>query len=263
MRRIRHGSAQGARDSELQPVDETRAQVPAARSASADTGPATATGSQTTTEAGGAVREREAVARAEERAPAVGPLHGDPSVLGLPSFIAGSVALGLVLIGAVPALAVGASLPIILAAASAGLFLATIWAAATGQNAVAAIFGVFAGFWFSYALLLLGLMHRWFGILPGDVARTTEAFLITWIVVIGLLMLGTLRLPLAFTAVLFLVEAALVVLLFATYQSSSNLTKAGGALAMTFAAVGAWVYLGAATKASGGKHVPLGRPVWR
>ncbi len=261
MRRLRHGSGESARDSDLQPVDDPRTSVPAARSATAGTGPATAGERGGVTEAEPAGRQ--AAPEAEARAAATGPLTGDPSVLGLPSFIAGSVALGLVLIGAVPALAVGASLPIILAAASAGLFLATIWAAATGQNAVAAIFGVFAGFWLSYALLLLGLMHGWFGILPGDVARTTEAFLITWIVVIGLLLLGTLKLPLAFTAVLVLVEAALVVLLIATYQTNSNMTKAAGAIAMTFAAVGAWVYLGAATKASGGRHVPLGRPVWR
>jgi uncharacterized protein len=274
MRRMRHGSRDAARDGDLQPVDDPRTSVPAARSATAETGPATATGGTTTTGdtaatgTRGTVAEaepadRRAAREAEARAPATGPLTGDPSVLGLPSFIAGSVVLGLVLIGAVPALAVGASLPIILAAASAGLFLATIWAAFTGQNAVAAIFGVFAGFWFSYALLLLGLMHGWFGILPGDVARTEEAFLITWIVVIGLLMLGTLRLPMAFTAVLVLVEVALILLLIATYQSSSGLTKAAGYVALVFAAVGAWVYLGAATKASGGKHVPLGRAVWR
>ena len=61
---------------------------------------------------------------------------GDPMAVGLPSFIAGSVALGLVLVGMVPATAVGASLPIILAATAAGLFIATIWSAVVGQSAV-------------------------------------------------------------------------------------------------------------------------------
>ncbi|HYA50225.1 MAG TPA: hypothetical protein VEG33_03555, partial [Streptosporangiaceae bacterium] len=56
-----------------------------------------------------------------QAAPPAGPLTGDPAVVGLPSFIAGSVALGLVLVGVVPATAVGASLPIILAATSIGL----------------------------------------------------------------------------------------------------------------------------------------------
>jgi len=75
--------------------------------------------------------------------PVLAPLAGDPAMLGLPTFIVGSVALGLVLVGVVPATAVGASLPIILAATSAGLFIATIWSAAIGQSAVASIFGIF------------------------------------------------------------------------------------------------------------------------
>src|ERR1039458_6640716 len=53
--------------------------------------------------------------------PVLAPLAGDPAMLGLPIFIVGSVALGMVLVGAVPATAVGASLPIILAATSIGL----------------------------------------------------------------------------------------------------------------------------------------------
>ena len=43
---------------------------------------------------------------------AVGPLFGDPLMLGLPTFIAGATALALVLVGVVPATATGASLPI-------------------------------------------------------------------------------------------------------------------------------------------------------
>src|SRR5882672_8078652 len=74
---------------------------------------------------------------------------GDPAALGLPSFIVGSVALGLALVGMVPASAVGATLPVILTATSVGLFAAAIWAAAIGQSAVASIFGIFSGFWLS------------------------------------------------------------------------------------------------------------------
>ena len=66
-----------------------------------------------------------------------GPLTGDPAALGLPCFVAGSVSLGLALVGVVPATAIGAALPIILTATSIGLFLATIWSASLGQTAVA------------------------------------------------------------------------------------------------------------------------------
>ena len=97
-----------------------------------------------------------AVREAEVEAAAAGPLAGDPMMVGLPLFIAGSVALGLAEVGVVPAAAVGAALPIIFSATALGLFLAAIWAGSLGQSAVASVFGVFAGFWTSYVALVLG-----------------------------------------------------------------------------------------------------------
>ncbi|HUY44366.1 MAG TPA: GPR1/FUN34/YaaH family transporter [Streptosporangiaceae bacterium] len=195
-------------------------------------------------------------------APALAPpLAGDPAMLGLPTFIVGSIALGLVLVGVVPATAVGASLPIILAATSAGLFVSTIWAAALGQSAVASIFGVFAGFWLSYAVLVLGLTHNWFGITAADAVSTQELFLITWLVTIVLLTLVTLRLPLAFTAILGLVDVALLLVLLGTENASTGLLKTGGYVVLVFAAVGVYVFYGAASQATGGKAVPLGKPL--
>ena len=78
-------------------------------------------------------------------APPSAALAGDPAVLGLPIFVAGSIALGLALVGYVPAAAGASALPIILAATGLGLLVSTIWAAALGQTLVAAIFGLFAG----------------------------------------------------------------------------------------------------------------------
>ena len=90
-----------------------------------------------------------------------GPLAGDPSRLGLACFIMGAVALGLSLVGVVPARALGAPLAIILGATTVGLIITTIWAAALGQSAVAAVFGIFAAFWASYFLLVTGLIRAW------------------------------------------------------------------------------------------------------
>jgi succinate-acetate transporter protein len=189
------------------------------------------------------------------------PLAGDPSMLGLPAFIAGSVALGMVLVGVVPASAVGASLPIILAATSVGLLVATIWAAAIGQSVVASIFGIFAGFWLSYAVLVLGLVHGWFAITLSAAISTQELFLVAWLVVIVLLTVATLRLPLAFTAILGLVDVALLLVLLGTEEASTGLLKAGGYVALAFAAVGVYVFFGAASLSTGGKAVPLGKPI--
>src|SRR5260370_3897936 len=82
-----------------------------------------------------------------------GPLAGDPMALGLPTFIVGSLALGLTLVGMVPAAAVGAPLAIILAATSIGLFAAPFLSAAGGQSAVARGFGTVAGLVRRYCLL--------------------------------------------------------------------------------------------------------------
>src|SRR5258708_40002914 len=90
-------------------------------------------------------------------AAAIGPLAGNPAMLGLPSFIAGSVALGLGLAGAVPAGVLGAPLAIILAATAVGLLLAAIWSAAIGQTAVAGLFGPFRPLWPGYGVVVAGL----------------------------------------------------------------------------------------------------------
>jgi hypothetical protein len=66
-------------------------------------------------------------APAEPPAPAPAPAAtGDPAILGLPSFVAGSVALGLALVGYVSAAAGGSALPIILMATGLGLIVSTV-----------------------------------------------------------------------------------------------------------------------------------------
>jgi succinate-acetate transporter protein len=186
---------------------------------------------------------------------------GNPAAVGVPVFVAGSVALALVLIGYVPAGAVGASIPIIGAATGLGLTITTAWSAAVGQTALAAIFGIFAGFWLSYATLVLGLLHNWFAIPATAVVHTQGLFLITWLVIIVLLTLGTLRLPVTFTLLFVLIDAALVVVLAATINASSDLSKVGGVLVFAFAAVGAYIFVGVSTTATGGPALPLGRPL--
>ena len=204
-----------------------------------------------------------------EAAPVVGPMAGDPSIFGLGSFIAGSVALGLSLVGVVPAGVLGAPLAIILAATAVGLLMSTIWAAAVGQSAVAAVFGIFGTFWLSYAVLVLALDHTWFAIVPTAVIATVRLFLLTWLIIIVMLTVSTLRLPAAFTAVFVLVDLALLLLLLAWENTSplgapsSGLIKAGGWVVLIFAALGAYLFYGAAQAGTGGKAVPLGPPLMK
>jgi uncharacterized protein len=190
-------------------------------------------------------------------------LTGDPTILGLPIFVAGSVALGLALVGYVPASAASSALPIIMAATGLGLLVSTLWAAALGQTMVACIFGLFAGFWWSYAVLVLGLTHGWFAIAAADVERSTNLFLISWAIVMGTLTLATVRLPVAFTAVIALVVLALVLLIVGTSNADTSITKAAGWVTLAFAALGIYLFLNAAATATGGRSLPLGRPLVR
>jgi uncharacterized protein len=189
----------------------------------------------------------------------VGPLTGDPAIVGVPTFVVGSVMLGLALINYNPA--VGAALPIIIMATGIGQLVATVWAGAIGQSAVAAIFGIFSGFWFSYAALVAGLLHGWWGITPAATVHAVSAFLISWLVIIGVLTLGSLRLPAAFTAIFVLIDVALILDLAGTVNGSSGLVKAAGILVFCFAAIGAYVFAGSLSVATGGQPFPLGRPV--
>jgi hypothetical protein len=205
----------------------------------------------------------------EAAAPAAvtGPLAGDPAMLGLPTFVAGSVALGLGLVGVVPAGVLGAPVAIILAATALGLLIAAVWSVAIGQSAVASIFGIFGTFWLSYAVLVLGLDHNWFAIAAIAVLATVKLFLLTWLIVIVMLTLATLRLPLAFTVVFVLVDLALLLLYLAFNGASAagvasgGLLKTAGYVVLVFAAVGIYLFFGAASVATGGKPVPLGRPI--
>lgn len=193
--------------------------------------------------------------------PTSGPLSGDPSLIGVPTFVVGSIALGMTLTGFVPAEAVGAPVAIILAATGIGQLVAALWAAGTGQSAVASIFGIFSGFWLSYGFLVLGLTHDWFGV-PAESATATQAvFLTSWFVAVALLAVATLRLPAAYTVLFTLVAVALALVLIATVQDSVQLKALGGYVVFSFAALGCYLFLHVMSEATGGRGLPLGRPV--
>src|SRR5882762_6344881 len=126
---------------------------------------------------------------------------GNPAALGIPVFVAGSVALALTLIGYVPSITASAAV------------------------------------------------------------HTQGLFLITWIVIMGMLTLATLRLPLAFTAVFALVELALIAVLIGTENASKGWLQTGGVIVFLFAAVGVYIYFAVGSAITGGPDLPLGNPV--
>jgi succinate-acetate transporter protein len=186
---------------------------------------------------------------------------GDPQVFGWMVFVVGSVCLGLHLVGYVAAGTLGGPLPIIFGATGLGLLVSTIWAASLGQTFVAGAFGTFAGFWFSYTALVLGLQHNWFLIDEAAVTDVVVAFLIAWAIGVFFLTVATIRLPSIYTIDVALVDLALIILIFANQGGSATLTKLAGVVVLAFAAIGAYIWLSAADQSLGGPGYPLGKPM--
>jgi hypothetical protein len=198
-------------------------------------------------------------------------MAGNPALLGLPAFLAGSVALGLVLVGAqVPAGSYGAALAIILASTAIGLIISTIWAIAVGQSAVAAVFGIFSGFWLSFFFLVMAVDHNWFAFATPAAAGVPasnitvgaiEVFLISWLVIIVMLTLASLRLPSAFTLLFLLVDLALIFVLLGVSGASTTDLQVAGGFVFAFVAIGVYLFFDAMAQGTGGEALPLGRPI--
>lgn len=207
-----------------------------------------------------------------EPAAASGPLAGDPAVLGLIMFIPGGVSLGLALTGYTAATPTGglfSGVDVFLFVTGLGLLIATIWALSLGQSAVAAIFGIFAGFWISLGIQLTGLVHNWFGIGAGDAVadppvpadKVFQTYLIAFIVAFAVLTLATLRLPTAFTAIFALVVAALAFVLAGVSQASDSSLNIAGYIVLAFTAIVIYVLAGALSLATGGPAFNLGKAI--
>lgn len=200
---------------------------------------------------------REPIA-AEARTPAVAK-EGNPALLALPLVIAGGFGLGLTNTGIVDVAA--AAVPILLSATAIGLLIATIWAAALSQNVNATVYGVFFGFYANYAALSLGLTHDWFGIAPADAGQTTALWLGSWLLTIGLLTVLVVRLPWTYPLLLAIVDVALVFLLIGNLTGSTTATHVGGWFVFAFVALVGYYYVAALWEETGGRALPLGRPL--
>lgn len=210
-----------------------------------------------------------ATSRHESDVPANADLAGavNPALLGLPAFIVGSLGLGLTFVGYAPDGAAAALLSIIILGAGLGLVVATAWAAGAGQGPVVAILGIMAMFWLSFPTLQLALTHDWFGALDaGGKNQAVAVFALCWFVVVVMLTLATLRLPSVFTVLFLLIDVALL-LVFLAYSGgnapSSGLLTVAGMAVFLFATIGIYMFFDAMAVATGGKALPMGKPIHR
>jgi hypothetical protein len=185
---------------------------------------------------------------------------GDPLTVGLIFFGIASLAVGMALIGVVPAAALGAVVPII--AVGAGLFqlVVTVWAIVLGLSIVAVIFSTFSAFWLSLAALILGLGHGWYAVPAADVTRTQAIFFIAWACLFAVLLIPCLWLPVIHPSAVFLVFVAMAFLAAAQFVGSPWLITAAGVTALAFAFLAFYSFLSQGIAAMTGRvGLPLGR----
>jgi succinate-acetate transporter protein len=187
---------------------------------------------------------------------------GDPIVLGLAVFCAGTTALGMALIGVVPPTALAVVVPVIAGASGLYQIVSVVWALFLGQTFVAVVFGIFSGFWLSLSMLLLGLGHGWYGIAAADLPRAQALFFITWATAIFFLLIPCLRLPAIYPAIVGLVVVALVLATLGAWFGLGALIVAAGWVVLLFTALGFWAFLNVSATALGAKaFLPLGPPL--
>lgn len=75
------------------------------------------------------------------------------------------------------------------------------------------------------------------------------------------MLLGSLRIPLAFTLILASALVAVVLLIVADLNGTTSLDKVAGIFVLLFSAIGFYAYLSTGFESVGGKALPLGRPV--
>jgi uncharacterized protein len=202
--------------------------------------------------------------------PAPAPDPGNPAVLGVPCAVIGVASLGLFLFGYAPNGSAGAVVPLFLAL-GVGLFIAGRWAIGAGVAPLGGIFGVFGGFFWSFALLYTGFVNDWFGTHPTSMTETASAaaltdtfsvFTLAWAVGGVVLVLATLRLPLAVWLVLLFSELVFVFVFLAfitgTFADGGILRVLAGVSCVGAVLAGGWVFYVAMSSSTGGPEISLG-----
>ena len=180
------------------------------------------------------------------------------------TFLPSGITLGLWFVGYLDTATLpGGMIPIV--ALSAGLFqlLAAVWAGRLAANTVAAIFGVFAAFWLSFAVLLMGATSGWWGYTADNVAAVQSTYLLSFLIVFVLLTLATLRLPLAFTVGFVFVVLTFALAFFGVSTGAANLFPIAGLTTFAFCAVFAYILVDGIGQDLGGNALPLGAPIVR
>lgn len=191
---------------------------------------------------------------------------GNPAMLGLMTFLPSGITLGLWFVGYLDLGALpGGMIPIVTFSAGLFLMISTVAALRAGASTVAAIFGVFSAFWISFGVLLFTLQNGLIVNATDGSALTTAqigniqgTYLLSFLIVFVILTLGTLRLPLAFTAGFVLVCVTFACAFLGVTTGNAGLFTIAGIATFLFCAVFAYILIDGLGQDLGGKAMPLG-----
>jgi succinate-acetate transporter protein len=185
----------------------------------------------------------------------------DPRVLGLMAFALGTLILGMVAIGQFPASVLGGVVPVAFFCSGLALAAASVWAFILGSSFLAGTFGIVAGFFSSYSILLMGLAHNWFAVPASSVSSLDEVFFIVWCCFFLAVLIPSLHLPVIYPLINALLVTYLALEATSTYtgMGPGNVTMAAGASILAASFFLFWGYLASSlTVVRARVHIPEG-----
>lgn len=205
-----------------------------------------------------------AAAEGAEAAPSTPPRvlvsGGEPLALGLMAFALGTLVVGMALAGVFPQSALGGVVPVVAGFCGIALFTSSWWSLLLGESLLAATFGTVSGFFFSLAMLLLGIFHGWYAVPAAGVPAVEEIFYITWCCFFIALFVPFLRFPVIYPLTVFLVVTLLALAATAVFTGSSTIQTAAGACTLAVSFLLFWEWLNVTMTSVGiSKVPPLGK----
>jgi succinate-acetate transporter protein len=187
---------------------------------------------------------------------------GEPLALGAAAFFIGALTVGMTFIGAFPPAAVGVGVPVAIFLSGLALTITALWGLFRGETLLTEIFGIVAGLFTSFGILLLGLAHNWFAIPPAAVPAAEGIYFIAFCCWFALLLIPSVKLPFMYTFTIFWVVVSLALAAAGELVAVPELLQGAGAGFLLIALCLA-VFLTNANTASVGMKPwpPLGQPL--
>lgn len=162
---------------------------------------------------------------------------GDPRAAPVALLFVVLILLGMQFTQAIPATSVFLFLPVLFFAGVVQFSLGMM-GVAKGENVIGMFFCVFGAFLMSFAMMVFGLTHAWWAVVPASIPHAEAAFLMGWTILLTVWLLLSVVLPIIFTVLLVVIDISLWALVYGIWNTSAGAQKFAGYF-MFIAALGA------------------------